>query len=750
MRTLLSFLVCLILALLARPGGAGQRPAPRPAAPPSPAPGEAALPAPGEAEFTECRRFPPNKRVFVSLKQESELQDLVGWIKSISCRPFLFPSNIGRVRVTLHIPNSITVREAYRVFLSALEAMGLTVQPHGQALQIIESSRARESPIPVIGPRRETPGGVHFVTRLLALRHAHPDDLLPALGRLKGRDGDLTAYGPGNLLIVTDTASNVRRLEQVVRALDVPLSGERVWWIPLQQVPAAEAAQLLQQLFTTAGRPPAPRARPTAAEAPPLDRGDRAISQIIPEERTNGLILLCSEAAYEQALAVIERMERQSALLSSEGERVHVYPLEHAIAEELAGVLQGGVAAPRRAGAPPPQAGAVTAVAAPAAGASEVKITPDKATNALVIHASPQAFQALRAVIQKLDVPRRQVYVEATVMEVSVSQERVLGLSFHGGSSLPGQGGMAIGSSGDGQLLALNTQQAAAALAGLAGFGIIGGALDLSPIGISGAIPSFSLVIHALQKNGDVNVLQAPNLLMTDNEKASILVGENVPFKVGGFGVPGTAPGGGAAFGTTYQRQDVALKLDITAHVNASDQVRLEIENEISEVAGHDPEGGGPITNKRLLKTSAVVGDQEPVVLGGILKDRVTEAVRKIPFLGDIPLLGRLFQKRQKETKKQVLLILLTPYIINEPGDLRRIRERKLRERQEFMEAHSAFRDTRDPTPPVDYHKRRGVLVEIGLTLKRAEEEARGLREAAGSPTLPPGPVEPPPGAPSS
>jgi len=243
-----------------------------------------------------------------------------------------------------------------------------------------------------------------------------------------------------------------------------------------------------------------------------------------------------------------------------------------------------------------------------------------------------------------------------------------------------------------------------------------------------------------LQNNGDVNVVSMPHVLTTDNEKATIQVGQNLPFpgSLGGFptaGVPGATGSGGLpgatfGFGTSVQRQDVALKLEITPHVSGSDFVRLEIDNELSDVSNPNFNGLGPATSKRTVKSVVTIRDQQSIVLGGLIKDSVSETVNKVPLLGDIPILGYLFKSTSKTITKQNLLIILTPYIIKDPGDLRRIFERKLRERREFMERYSAFRDEKDYEAEVDYRRKRGLLEEVNRTAVEAEEEATEMRNA--------------------
>ncbi len=714
---------------------------------------------PGEKEFTECKRIPANKRFVVNLKPDSELADLVGWIKNISCRPFIIPSSIRQSKVTIVVPEAINASEAYRIFLSALESMGLTVQPDGKVLKLIESNRARESSIPVIGPGEEPPSTEQFVTKMLRLSHVYPDEILTVLNRLKGRDGDIQPYAATNTLIITDLASNIKRMEAVVRALDVPMGGEKIWLIRLRNVAAGDVSTMLQQIFGVGKAAPAgsqARRAPVTMTAPnsgtdittpglansptgSSDNGDLSISQIVPDERTNSLIVVATERTYQRVLALVKRLEAQGEGMG--GERVHVYGLANASAEDLSVVLQGiGVSVSgggaRRGGTPGRPAGASPPQGGGSAGLfqEEVKVTADKATNSLVILAGGKDYLTIKDVIKQLDLPRKQVFIEATVMEISLSKSLDLGISYHAGYDLGNNNGLVLGGLHNGTLNSLNPL-GAAALSGLAA-GVVGPLFSSSSTlgSLGSSIPTFGALIQALQTNSDVNVLQVPSILTTDNEKATIQVGQNLPFPSTSFaGIPtGTSGGaaGGLGIGTSVQRQDVALKLEITPHVNNSDVVRLEIDNEISDVASPNYNGLGPATNKRTLKTTAVVRDQQPIVLGGILRDKISETVTKIPLLGDIPILGYLFKIKNKTVDKQMLMVVLTPYVITEPGDLRRIFERKMKERREFIETYSAFANERDFDKVVDFTRKRGALEEINRTAIEAEKEANELHAA--------------------
>ncbi len=729
------------------------------------------LPLPGEKEFTECRAFPADKKVGITLKPETELMELVGWIKTISCRPFILPSNIRQSKVTIIAPQLVTAGEAYRIFLSALEAMGLTVQPDGRVLKIIESNHARESPIPVITPGEAVPRTEQYVTRMLRLKYITTEEVVQVLSRLKGRDGDITPYSTTNTLIITDLASNIRRMEDVVRALDVAMSGEKIWVIRLRNIVATEVGTMLQQVFnigkaTTPGQPRrapinVPLTGSTDSSFTPsmVASGDDSISQIYPDDRTNSLIVVASERTYQRVFALIKRLESQGGTATSD--RIHVYALENANADDIAQVLSGivtvvgggggGRTGSAARGRQAPQQSSAGGTQAAGLFQDEVKVTPDKSTNSLVILAGSKDYLVVRKVIRDLDIPRRQVFIETAIMEVNLAMNRNLGLSYHGGAEIPGLGGIGLGGLQGASLKSLNPTSMLS-LTGLLG-GIIGP--QFTSTSVFGAAagttlpPQFGLVLQAMQTNSDVNVMQVPNILTTDNEKATITVGQNLPFQSAISSIGGAGGIGGLAPLASVQRQDVQLKLEITPHVNASDYVRLEIDNEISDVTSPNYNGLGPATSKRTLKTTAVVRDQQPVVLGGIMKDSISETVTKIPILGDIPILGYLFKQREKATTKQMLLIVLTPYVINDPSDLQRIFERKTRERREFIEAYGSFTNEKELIGPIDYTRKRGALEEINRTAVEAEREMVELQAADQSlnrEVVDGGPVELPPG----
>jgi general secretion pathway protein D len=369
-----------------------------------------------------------------------------------------------------------------------------------------------------------------------------------------------------------------------------------------------------------------------------------------------------------------------------------------------------------------------------------MRIGADKVANAVVVFASAPDFAAVRDLVAKLDVPRRQVYVEATVLDLSVDHERALGISFHDGSAL-GSGAVGLVGSGSSALNSLNLSAQTVASALGAG-GLLAGVVGPSFQVFGQDVPSFGVLLQALESEKDVDVLSRPHLLTMDNVKSSLSVGQAIPFPTGTLAAPSV--GGTLAMQTSYVRQEVSLKLELTPHLNESDSIRLELDGEISDVADAQQTAGGPITNKRTVKTAIVVRDGDTVVLGGLQKEAESESVQKVPFFGDLPLIGTLFSHRSKTRVKQDLLIVLTPYIIRGPEDLRRIFERKEAERQEFCERFSAFKDRRADASNVDYRRKRGLLEEVNQSARAAEREATALRlaEHALRPPLADGPID--------
>jgi general secretion pathway protein D len=380
----------------------------------------------------------------------------------------------------------------------------------------------------------------------------------------------------------------------------------------------------------------------------------------------------------------------------------------------------------------------------------EVKVTADKSQNALVIQAGGSDFQAISRIIEKLDRPRRQVFVEAVIMEVSLSDSTQFGVGAHGIVNVDVAGKQSalplISAPGRVASYGLNSQAGLNSLVQLGGFltGLAGPTSGVFKDLTGLDFPSMGLVIQALQSNSDVNVLSTPHVLAADNEESEISVGQNVPFPSGAansnltslLGQTGTSTAVGSLLGsqgigglyTPIQRQNVELKLKIKPQINEGDNIRLHVEEQTEEIASTDPVLG-PTTSKRSIKTQIVVRDQTTIVIGGLIQDRSTKSVKKIPLLGSLPLIGWLFRDTVTTKQKTNLLLFLTPYIIRDQSDYRRIFERKRKEQQEFIEAFYGTKSKYDVA--IEWDRKTGPFSRIhravGEETQRLENGGTGL-----------------------
>lgn len=752
-----------------------QQPTPPPGTPPPGTPPPGGTPPGGPPNLQpfetgiDYRPTPPGAPVTFNL-EDADLPDLVRLISQITGKRFILPGKARSIKATVYAPTKVTAAEAYNAFLSILELNGMTVVPAGRYLKIVETAGIESQPIPTYTGGSATPPDDRYVTRMHRVQNVSAEDVAQLLSRFKSREGNVTAYAPTNTVIITDMGSNIRRMLRVVEAIDVPRGGEHVWIERIHYVDATELAERLTEIFPVGqpstgggggGRPTPPRpGRPAAAGAQPgaegastigSGSGETRITKILPDERTNSLIILATERAYLRILELIRQLDVPLDV-EGEGGRIHVHQVQHGDAEEIAGTLQsligsgGGGGAAGRAGA---QAGAAVASGGGSIFEGDIRVTAHKPTNALVITSSLHDYAALRHVIDRLDARRRQVFIEAVIMELSVNRSRSLGFSFHGGvMDFPAQDSLSIlGFNAAGSLSPVNQDS----LTGLA-VGVRGPTIPESQQLVGVSIPAFGVVLNAIATTGDGNILSTPHIMAMDNVEAEISVGENVPLQTSGLGSLGSLAGlsgltgntgqqnsaaglaslaglAGGGYGGAVPRQDVGTTLRITPHINDSDEIRLELQEEISEAAAAT-EGtlGVRSISKRTAKTELVVRDQQTVVIGGLMRDVIQNEETKIPILGDIPLLGVLFRETRRITQKRNLLLFLTPYIIRDPSDLRAIFERKMRERQEFIDRYFVFGD-HDYDPPTDYSRTRGLVAEIINELNELDVE-RQLAEA--------------------
>jgi general secretion pathway protein D len=732
-----------------------------PTARPAPAPAPEAGGAPSGDAPGELPRFetgidfkptPPGSKITFNL-EDAELTDLVRLISSITGKAFIIPSKTRSVKATIYAPNKVTAAEAYRAFLSILELNGLALVPSGRYLKIVESQGVESKTIPLLIEGR-VPAEDRFVTHLHRVDHVSSEDVANLLGRFKSAEGNVTAYVPTNTLIITDTGTNIRRMLRIVDAIDVERGGEQLWIEPVHHANASELAQRLAEIFPVesgpsggGGKAPAPRtpARGKAAAGGGASSiGTRAgsfrVTSIMPDERTNSLIIMATEPAY---LRILELMRHLDVPLDGDG-GIHVHYLQHGDAEEISKTLTTLIGSSK--GSTPKGGAAAGGAPGGAVFEGQIAVTSHKPTNSLVITSSLHDYAALKKVIDRLDSEQRQVFIEAVVVNLDINNSRSFGSSYFSGiPDFPSAGSLGVAGYNAGGAVAgaqaggiapllggLTSAGGQDALSGLA-VGLQGPQVTGGPVGLS--IPSFGVALAAIASTGEGDLLATPHLLALNNEEAEISIGANVPLQgsaiggLGGLGALGALGGaaggqnasaaaglgalGGLGLGGAVPRGDVGTRIRITPHINESDEIRLEIEEEISDV-GAPVEGnvGAVPINRRTAKTQVVVRDQQTVVIGGLMRDAITRSQQKVPLLGDIPLIGNLFRSTKTAKSKQNLLLFLTPYVVRTQADLRTIYERKLRERQEFLDRYFVF-GTHEYRPTVDYSRTRGLVGEI-------------------------------------
>jgi general secretion pathway protein D len=711
--------------------------------PPSliPGTGDKSLPtsmeAIAKAAGTPYRPKPPGFRVKFNL-QDADLAELVDHIAGMTGKRFIYGPRLRQIKATVVSPTPVTLAEAYQAFLSILEANGMTVVPQGRFLKIVDSGGIEGRATPVYSRGAPVPDSDRFITRLYRLQNVDAQEVAQLLSKFKTKEGDISVYPPGRLLIMTDTGANIRRMIRIIEEVDVGGAGSKMWIEPVHYGSADDLAKRINDLFDLngahgGGGKPGEEGAAAGAES-------AGLVKVVPDDQSNSLIVVGTHDSYLKLLQLLQRLDTQPA---SEG-KVHVLPLQNAVAEDLAKTLTEMLS-----GAGGSKHGAPGGQAAAGIFEGEVRVTADKATNSLIITSSPRDYAQMRLVVDQLDRPLRQVFIEAVIMDVSVDHSTTLGSSFHGGDTAN------LGGGGDSLFLggfqAVNSVTFPSAtdqdLLQGAALGVRGpdlpGTSNLLGTGLS--IPAFGVVLNAVASNSDSNVLATPHIIATDNVPAEIDVGENIPLQqnVGGIsslaslagaagstsstsslGALGALGGLGAFGGFTSPRQDVGTKIKITPHVNASDQVRLELEEEISDPgAAVGALGAVPIT-KRTAKTTVVVNDQQTVVIGGLMHDEVVKTRTKVPVLGDLPVLGFLFRQTTDETRKSNLLLILTPYVIRNQNDLRKIFERKMEERQEFLDRYFVF-EGENWEPPKDYSRTNGLVEDVRQAYFKVAEQER-------------------------
>ncbi len=570
----------------------------------------------------------------------------IKFISELTGKNFVVDKGV-RGKVTILSPTKISVKQAYKVFESVLEVHGYTTVPAGNIIKIVPAVQARSKEIEtrlekvVISPEDRV------VTQLIPLKYADPDRLKKTLSPLVSKSSVVVSYPPAGMLIVTDVLSNIRRLMRIIEAIDVEGIGEEISVIPLEHATATVMAKSLNMVFQ---RSPTRTKKGVAL---------RPLVRVVPDERTNTVIILASEDDTFKIKRLVELLDKERP--KGEGD-IRVYYLQNANAEELAKVLS----------AIPTQQGTEAKKGKVPVISKGVKIVPDKATNSLVITAGRADYRVLEDVIRKLDVPRRMVYIEALLMEVSLNKEFALGVQWQGGDTTGSHRGRKIGIFGasiPSDPLMSNAMPSGFSL------GVLGDTITIGGI----QFPNISAVVRALQNDADVHILSTPQIMTTDNEEAEIVVANNIPFLTRQERTEGNLDF------SNYEFKDVGVTLKITPQINQDRFVRLKLSQEVSQVSD-DTTLGLPTTLKRSAKTTVIIKDGQTLVIGGLIDKTLNASTYKVPVLGDIPLLGNLFKSKSRSDAKTNLFIFITPHIVENPSEAKKVYEEKREEIEKIRE----------------------------------------------------------------
>ena len=578
----------------------------------------------------------------VNLK-DTDIQEFIKFVADVTGTTMVIDPNVkGKVRVISSKP--VSQAELYDLFLSILDVQGYTAVRSGQVIRIVPSKDARSSPVPIMEDQAAV-GNDEYVTQVIRLDNISAAKLIPVLRPLVPQQAHMAAYAPSNAIIISDIRSNIGRIVDIIERMDRSAI-QTTEIIRLKYGVAEDVVSMLNTLEKS-----------RQGEGAEADKE----AVLVADKRTNSVVVTADELS-------VDRIRKLVAYLDSPLEQsgnVRVIYLEYADATEIAEVLTRVMQNISRL----EEGGSNKR-----AGGGESTIEADEGTNSLIITADTDEMAALEAVIARLDIRRAQVLIEAIIVEVTVLEGQELGLQWlfandngvYGSNittnearrnSLSQLGGALVPDDGSENI---GTREVAASLATIPGTTLGWGVVDESL--------TMTVILNALESQGNTNILSTPSLLTLDNEEAFITVGQQVPFVTGSYTNTGVGNGASNPF-QTIERQSVGVTLKVTPQINEGDAVVMDITQEVSSL-GPALIASDIITNERKIETMVLANDGNIVVLGGLVEDKVTDSSEGVPVLSSIPLLGRLFRSDAVEVTKQNLLVFIRPTIIRNDEDL--------------------------------------------------------------------------------
>lgn len=567
--------------------------------------------------------------------RDTNLTEIIDAVSQITGKTFIIDPRV-RAQVTILSATPMSPQAFYEAFLSILQVHGFVAVGSGNGVvKIIPDANARQM------PANDLPGHVsassdELVTQVITVRNINAAALVPVLRPLVPQYGHLVAYPASNMLIISDRASNVNRMMRIIQRLDQG-GDEEIDIIRLEHASAGEIVRVVNSLFGAAS---------AQGEAP------GGTAKLVADDRTNSVLLSGEKAQRLRLKALVTHLDTP---LETGGD-TQVRYLNYSDAEQIAAKLKEQITSAAQHPAGTPAAAAVD---------RSITIWADKQTNALIVTAPPKVMRQVMTIVDKLDIRRAQVLVEAILVEVSSSKAAELGVNWAvanttSSSTVPiGTFNQAVGNASVGSIAAAIRDPQSLATSGLPAGLTLGAGRYLD----SGT--NFALILRALRGDTASNILQTPSIITLDNEEAEIKVAQEVPFLTGSYTNTGSADGSTNPF-QTIQREEVGTILKITPQINEGDSVRLRIEQEDSSISQGTQGAVDLITNKRTISTSVMVEDGGIIVLGGLISDVVREGENRVPVLGSIPLLGELFKTRNAAKEKRNLMVFIRPTILRD------------------------------------------------------------------------------------
>ncbi len=561
--------------------------------------------------------------------KDADIRKVVEAVSEVTGKNFIIDPRVTG-KVTLLSATPMSPEAFYEAFLSILQVHGYVAIQSGDLTKILPDATARQFAGPL--GTNSASGPDDLATRVIQVRNVGATQLVPILRPLIPQYGHMVAHAGSNMLIISDRAANVARMVAIIRRID-QASDDDIEVITLEHASASEIVRIMTALAQT-----------------PRSDGAPATTSMVADARTNSVLIGGDKSDRLRLRTLIAHLDTPL----EDGGDTKVRYLRYADAEDLATKLQQHFTAQLT--------GAAQAAGAAASGSNGVSVWADTQTNALVVNAPPKMMRSLMQIVDKLDIRRAQVLVEAIIVEVIADKTAELGVTW----AVEGESSNAPIAVTNFPALGSGVVQLGGAAAGgavdpnLIGDGITVGVGRLSDTGVS-----FAAVLKALQGDADTNIISTPSIVTTDNEEASLNVGQEVPFVTGSFTNTGSTGGSVNPF-QTINREQVGVKLTITPQINDGDSMLLKISQEISSIAQSASGAVDLITNERTIDTTVIVDDGQILVLGGLLEDVLRESDQRVPVLGSIPVIGALFRSRKTDKVKTNLLIFIRTKILRD------------------------------------------------------------------------------------